>query len=349
MIYFPRIQVLRALAANAVALSHLAIIEQKYSATTLLPRELISAGHIGVNCFFVVSGFIMANIVQREPSARRFLLARISRIYPTYWFYTVIVLAIFWTTPAIVNSSATIEPTLWKSFLLWPDAALPLLNVGWSLIYEMWFYLVLFGAIVLRLDLAIVLCVWTIALIFAPSATTPETAVVFSPLGFLFIAGAAVGLLVNSGFKRGRAAALAIGCVALVAGTIFWLRSYQVGIETAWIWMGLPFALIVYGCSSPGSSKADKSLIEDLGDASYSLYLGHILTLSALGRLYSLYPGRSSIVGLFFLLTCMIAANIAAIFSYRLLERPLIAAVRSQAGKAHGSCKDLSINVSRHP
>jgi len=55
------IQVLRAFAAFAVLVSHLRVIESKYAIDPVLP-ESCSLGYVGVDLFFVISGFIMARL-----------------------------------------------------------------------------------------------------------------------------------------------------------------------------------------------------------------------------------------------------------------------------------------------
>ena len=90
---FKSIQVARALAANCVLLSHLLIIEKKYGHGIILLPDSVSWGASGVDLFFVVSGFIMAMIAARE-EARTFVMSRLTRIYPTYWFYSLAVMCV---------------------------------------------------------------------------------------------------------------------------------------------------------------------------------------------------------------------------------------------------------------
>lgn len=75
----------------------------------------------------------------------RFLWSRFTRIYPTYWFYFFITLTIFLLRPDWVNVSQGNQAQLFTSFLLLPSQQLPLVMVGWSLIHELWFYLVFAG------------------------------------------------------------------------------------------------------------------------------------------------------------------------------------------------------------
>jgi exopolysaccharide production protein ExoZ len=139
---FASIQTFRAIAANAVVLAHLATIETKYGhGFGLLPKWVNFAGWSGVHFFFIISGFVMTLIAERS-NWTGFLGARVLRIYPVYWIYTSLVLAVFLIVPAVVNSSYAHPPSTLKSYLLWPKDVGPLLSVGWTLIHEMYFYLV---------------------------------------------------------------------------------------------------------------------------------------------------------------------------------------------------------------
>ena len=118
------IQALRAIAANGVLISHLLIVEQKYShAGPILPADS-RFGAFGVDLFFVISGFIMATIAT-DKSWHKFLADRAWRILPPYWFYTTVVLVVSLLAPAAVNSSFAHQPSVWRSYLLIPDTVDP--------------------------------------------------------------------------------------------------------------------------------------------------------------------------------------------------------------------------------
>src|SRR3954452_23310572 len=92
------IQALRAAAAIGVVVSHLTSFEAKYvPGPAILPRAADLCG-LGVDLFFVISGFIIATVSLGQfgqPGAwRRFLGHRFLRIYPIYWFYCLLVLPV---------------------------------------------------------------------------------------------------------------------------------------------------------------------------------------------------------------------------------------------------------------
>ena len=143
------IQALRGIAVLGVVAFHVALVEGKYSGGDRLLPDFLRFGETGVDLFFVISGFVMVTVAQgRFGGTRelpRFLWSRITRIYPTYWFYFFITLAVFLVKPEWVNASEENQAQLVTSFLLLPSEQLPLVMVGWSLIHELWFYLVFAG------------------------------------------------------------------------------------------------------------------------------------------------------------------------------------------------------------
>ena len=144
------VQGLRALAVLLVVWTH-SIVAASYHST---PKQgtffhLKSFGACGLDIFFVISGFIVSlvasrAIAQSQSSARTFLSRRFTRIFPLYWILTGVV---------IVEAQLGKYPILWHRvpwlatlFLLpgWQYPVPPLiLSLGWSLVFEIYFYLVL--------------------------------------------------------------------------------------------------------------------------------------------------------------------------------------------------------------
>jgi peptidoglycan/LPS O-acetylase OafA/YrhL len=98
-----------------------------------------AVGFAGVDIFFVISGFIMAFTTQTASgveSGVSFAKRRVARIYSGYWpFYILAIVLFAWT-----GSGRLAESDLWRSAILWPANNL-LIGVSWTLIFEMYFYL----------------------------------------------------------------------------------------------------------------------------------------------------------------------------------------------------------------
>jgi peptidoglycan/LPS O-acetylase OafA/YrhL len=336
MLKFEGIQTLRAIAANAVVAAHLSDIERKYAVgQKLLPDWAgVVGGATGVNLFFVISGFVMA-LVTRNARWTDFMAARIIRIYPIYWFYTSLVLAVFLIRPDIVNQSYAHAPSLLKSYLLWPEDVKPLLGVGWTLIHEMYFYIVLAAVIAFAIPLRYALAAWALLILAAALATevaSPVVAVIFHPVTLEFIAGAAIGLIVAGGAMRfGRRSVLA-GLVTLICGVVFY-NTGVASIDDRWarvIYLGVPFVPLVYGIAviERNGDWPNLSWASKLGDASYSIYLSHVLTVSLLGRLFMAQPFHNAAVECVFLVACIVAANAVGMLSFSYLELPTLRFLR---------------------
>ena len=143
----------RGVAANLVVFSHLFFVQAKYTTAGVLPAFALY-GLAGVDMFFVLSGFIMVAVAGRNIGPIRFLWRRAARIYPTYWLVSLAVLALAIVAPALVDSSVIAPISLWRSFLLVPGETVPLLAVGWTLVHEMYFYLVFAIFLALRLPIS---------------------------------------------------------------------------------------------------------------------------------------------------------------------------------------------------
>lgn len=144
------IQTLRAFAAWSVVYYHYAFDYYKLKPESVAIKIISFYGNFGVDLFFVISGLIMQYSVNlRQQTAREFFGRRLVRIIPAYWFYTMILVLL--TFSPIVFLKVDVAWT-WKSIieslLFIPDSSspgdgtAPFLYVGWTLTYEMLFYLI---------------------------------------------------------------------------------------------------------------------------------------------------------------------------------------------------------------
>jgi len=145
------IQALRAIAASLVVVLHTYAYLEARDLISSTP-DLVESGRAGVDIFFVISGFIMTYISGDsfgKPSASKdFLIKRIIRIVPIYWFYTLIMAALLLLVPHLFSDGKSFDLThAITSFLFIPwennsGFLKPVLQVGWTLNFEMYFYLI---------------------------------------------------------------------------------------------------------------------------------------------------------------------------------------------------------------
>lgn len=332
------IQALRGLAVLAVVLAHLLSVESKYAGDRLL-GNVFSTGLSGVDLFFAISGFVMVYVAWKTApglrSAAAFAFARIGRIYPLYWIVSLVVLGLWLVRPQWVFASNP-DVELVRSFLLWPAPHPPLLAVGWTLIHEMYFYLVFTLLVLLaprwRLP---ALLLWG-ALVLAGALAGagqggPVLRLLFHPLSFEFLFGAFAALALNRFDGRGWAMALWAGAL-LFAGAC--LLSLHAGPQ---FWVNWPraasfapaSALIVYGATgAEGAGKVFSKALVWLGDQSYALYLSHVLSISALGHLWALFAQPGPLDNIVMLPVLFAGALIGGEILHRFVEQPLLSLVR---------------------
>jgi len=96
-------------------------------------------GMLGVELFFVISGFVILMTVERGRSLPAFAFARVARLYPAYWLSVAIVGLFLLATHQTGLRSVLWNATMLQRFALRPD----LIDPYWTLAYELWFYSVI--------------------------------------------------------------------------------------------------------------------------------------------------------------------------------------------------------------
>jgi len=331
------IQALRGVAVLVVVLFHMMLVEKKYGGAVSILPGFLEFGNFGVDLFFVISGFVMVTVTrgrfQNSKQSLLFLYRRASRIYPLYWVYTLAALAVFLVQPGWVNSSQGNRADILASFLLLPSDLLPLVQVGWTLVHEMYFYIgffLIFMLIPERMLSAAVL-LWGIVVVvfdFLGLSPTPAYRLVFHPLTVEFLGGCLLAVLYH------RDKPLRLGGMWLTAAATLALLAAILGhiahgtIPGGWqrvLIYGLPALLIVFLITEAerNGTLLPAALIQS-GDASYSIYLSHLFTINVVGRLWAVFA-VDQVYDNFILLPVMFAATVFIGFlSYRLIETPLL-------------------------
>jgi peptidoglycan/LPS O-acetylase OafA/YrhL len=243
----------------------------------------------------------------------------------------------------MVNSSQGNQVLIVESFLLWPQKLAPLLAVAWTLTHEMYFYLVftlmLWGA---RSHLPRYLFFWTIAVMVGnlvlPSATFPLIKIIFHPLTLEFIAGCIVAHIVFRGHTGyGRLYFYGGGILLLfsTAGCYAYFGSVLPGGWYRVLFFGVPCSLMVYGAVA-SEFKGGLSFppwLNAIGDASYSIYLSHVLVLSFLGRVWYQF-GQEGLYDNYLVFALMILlVMVYGYLSFRYIEKPIIRSFRKYRAK----------------
>jgi exopolysaccharide production protein ExoZ len=334
------IQVLRGIAALLIVLYHLLLAETAYAARAFLLPDLLAYGACGVDFFFLISGYVLTARYVDRAGARRaagtFLARRLFRIYPLYWVYSAVLLALAAFRPDLVDASVYAGVSIWRSFLLLPQSGAPLLSVAWALSHLVYFSCA-FALLLVAGRRAVVpgLCAWALLVVAgyawrggSPALRAlPWTHLVWHPLTLEFILGCVLALTVRRTRAAARTAAIGGACL-LGAACLAWSAGHGTDLPRNWwrvLVFGVPGALILYGgaAGAPLRAHALSRALHLFGDASYSLYLSHTLVLSAVGRAWLAHPTQHPAAQAAWLGVMLAAALVFSLFSYRLLEQPL--------------------------
>ena len=340
------LQILRAIAASLVVVDH-TILALKFNGvdTDRFVNAGYLIGHLGVSAFFVLSGLLMvrqsASLFDVKGAPFLFLYRRITRIVPLYWIVLLPLVPYFWSiSPKQVILSFLFIP----NYLASDPRLSPILPVGWTLNYEMAFYL-LFALILFLprrrgiLFLLIVLEAF-VALGRAKSFPMPPSPVAFlnfytQPFMMLFAHGVLIGFVEMElrpfnrfTFPVSPAFLLVVPAIAGLASPGF------IGAGSAWELVSFYGVLVVLLCTLSSSSTNGRigSLLVLLGDASYSTYLVHLgityvvawLTARILGTQYIRTVFVFAEIGI-----CIVFANLLGLAIHLLIERRITRALRN--------------------
>jgi len=289
------IQELRGIASIGVLLWHASTFLGPYG-TGIGGTLFLSAPTMGVDLFFVICGFVMV-VSSIRPDGRvvapgAFFARRFARIYPLYFIAT---LSIFMVEPSVPIQTIG---RLLRSLVLMPHAdgeapgiTAPTLNVGWTIIYEVEFYLIFGLSLLLGKNYWKGLAGWFAvamilpALLASTSIVNPYSAIVglpanfqilFNPLNWLFACGIVIALVYRSPFRIENPFAVRVLSLAAIALAIT-QYAMQFRVVHGVFGAGLSMVPLVF-ILTLGSKTVNLSpnrVLSHLGRISFSLYLLH--------------------------------------------------------------------------
>jgi len=304
----------RAIAALSVAYFHSYIALRAFPETAQVPiGALANWGFLGVNFFFAISGYVICLVVSRPGFAPiPFAIRRVFRLYPMYWMTMAVV--------ALLIAIGKYRPEPLGHFLysmtLLPQQTPPAYDPSWTLEREMVFYAL--AMVIVPLGgiraLAIVLAALAVAGLYFGN---PWSFHLVTSTQADFLAGV-LAFLARDQFRRVSTPLLTMAGVALLVYSRAHEFVFAVAISSCLILAGMVELRLPW-------QRAPLRWLVALGDASYSIYLLHVITFSVMAfvaaRLplqlpeWMCEPWRALSIGV----CCLIS-----LATWRLIERPTI-------------------------
>jgi len=334
---YENIQALRGLAALLVLYAHIRLLVHLCNPS--IPTA--QGGGIGVDLFFVISGFVISlTASKRHHTAGDFLLARCARIVPLYLAANLVHLITHLTSPVLIQSHPSFD-SVWNGLFFLPIFDMgaythPPIFVGWTLSFEMWFYL-MFSFCLLFCTPARTAALFPLILAIGTLAGDGYTGEWYLPrfLTHPFAIEFALGCVVYqlrhriTGFLPWLLLVLAAGYFAFFS----WGSAYldypplELGEDNHYAWLrvvlwGVPVALIVAATVGLEAGKVFvlPQPIVWLGTISYSLYISHWPIVQVLSQIAArAHVTSPKIVFAVGMATCLTAG----ILCYYYVELPL--------------------------
>ena len=315
------LQVLRAFAAANVVLAHVIGAAIDYSFPINFFLKIKELKPFGVDIFFVLSGFIMIYILKKNSTNPiNFFIDRFFRIVPLYWLLNILLIALVFILPNIfISDIFVIKNNFFPSFFFFSQLVLdlnPILYVGWTLEYEMLFYLTI--SIFLFINKRFF--TWLFVIIFINIFVVIS---ILSPIALEFV----IGVILGNIFLHTNKSKILIWFLLCFGVLILIFNACITADPTSQFYnqvvlYGIPSAMIIYGLASIGQIK--KGFLTMLGDASYSIYLVQVFSIPGFYKLASLLKISTILSNDFLATLCFLASILCGVATYFVIEKHLL-------------------------
>jgi len=323
------LQVARGIAALLIVLFHTDLNLKLY----IGQNELFgfwNFGLIGVDFFFVLSGFIIywvySSDKRKEKSIFLYIKKRIIRIYPPYLIITFALLVAYNVFPTFSNSGRNIS-VLASLFLIPSESFSPALIVSWTLMHELLFYFVFITFLISTKYFRIVSFLWAglILVLNLSSSLLVKNILYLNPYNLEFLFGIIAAIIVKK--QKSSLLHLIFGFSILILFVCihngdFGKNIYFNGLFTRVV-LGTCFMLIITGLYSIESKVRYSKALIFFGTASYSIFLIHSPIISILIRLAAMINSKMDIHPVVIFLIIIVFCILSGITFFLLIEKSI--------------------------
>lgn len=323
---FP-VQYLRAVAALAVFYFHFCVV--KDGPYTSDPPPIEKIGSAGVDLFFVISGFIMAMLVWNAPTTfSRFMFARFVRIVPLYWSATILVFAIALIAPSLLGSTTADPVQLLHSLLFIPygigtQSTTPILVVGWTLNYEMFFYVLVAVSAGFLNDRSLIHTSYLICIMAMFGMVFPlhngylefylNPIILEFPMGILVFHFWRLGPAELNRYLAGGLLAASIAAIAILFN--------KDSENFRFFFWGMPCAVLLFATLHFATLKNE--WLKSIGDWSYSIYLLHVFVIMGFHKVVGAFFPLDALPTFVYFSLVVVTLIVLSAISYRCFEMPV--------------------------
>lgn len=333
--YLMKVQILRFYAALLVAIAHVGVATEEMARSKGLPftmRYPLDWG-LGVDIFFVISGFIMYFTMhdrfERPLIWWTFLKRRLIRIVPLYWICTTMMLVSILAASHLINHNAVDPIHILASYLFfpWPNAngeVFPVFTLGWTLNLEMVFYFCFAVALTLPRRIGLLLLTVGFFALWLISALASPEHWLLKFWGWSLILEFLMGIFLAHLFLKNVAVSVSTTIVTTVAALVLAVVFYQ---TDSYSYLpravtGGISAILIMGtwtlCRYAPKSRFSRALAVG-GDASYALYLTHAFAAKAVMIVASTVGIPPTVA----FCIALVAAVIVSLGVHFLVEKPI--------------------------
>lgn len=353
------IQYLRGIASLLVVLFHYKFVLNDTYAQKDIGDLMFGNGYLGVDLFFMISGFVILASTEKDKSCSSFAIKRFFRIYPVYLFCLIsycVLMSISFTEGMkfikaifLINLDYNAEAP-WFGFSI--------VYTAWTLTYEIVFYLIFMISMTISHKYRSVVCSLIILSLYLilnlsfndgihlspnPSINLPAILdnfgllkILASPMMIEFIIGMmlynAFSIIKKSELKtKGRNQVLLIGILFII---YFYSSGYNGGHGIVNVGF---YCLVLLSCVLYFEVKGGMAFIKPLnflGNISYSLYLIHPVVMDALHTYSMTFPSYAKTQGFSKLLYMMSVSIIISALMYKYIELPFFSFARKIINKS---------------